>query len=36
MNVRLRTVDRPLDPASGITTTARFVVDAGRAGPQDA
>jgi alkaline phosphatase D len=36
MHVRLQTVDRPLDPASAITTTARFVVDAGRAGPHDA
>ena len=36
MNVRLQTVDRPLDPASGLTTTAKFVVDAGRAGPHDA
>jgi len=36
MNVRLQTVDRPLDPASGITTAARFVVDAARPGPHDA
>ena len=36
MNVRLQTVDRPLDPASGITTTARFAVEADRAGPHDA
>jgi alkaline phosphatase D len=36
MSARLQTVDRPLDPASGLTATARFVVDAGRAGPQDA
>ena len=36
MDVRLQTVDRPLDPASGITTTAHFVVDAGRPGPHDA
>jgi alkaline phosphatase D len=33
MNVRLQTVDNPLDPASGITTTARFVVDPKRPGP---
>ena len=31
--VRLQTVDRPLDPASGITTSARFVVELGRPGP---
>ncbi|MEO5880833.1 MAG: alkaline phosphatase D family protein [Caldimonas sp.] len=36
MNVRLQTVDRPLDPASGITTTARFFVESGRPGPHDA
>ena len=36
MSVRLQTVDRPLDPASGITTTARFVVDPSRPGPLDA
>jgi alkaline phosphatase D len=33
MKVRLQTVDNPLDPASGITTTARFVVDQKRPGP---
>jgi alkaline phosphatase D len=31
--VRLQTVDRPLDPDSGITTAARFVVEPGRPGP---
>ena len=31
--VRLQAVDRPLDPDSGITTAARFVVEAGRPGP---
>ena len=31
--VRLRAVDRPLDPDSGITTAARFVVEAGHPGP---
>ena len=36
MSVRLQTVDRPLDPASGITTTARFMVDPARPGPIDA
>ena len=33
MKVRLQTVDNPLDPASAITTTARFVVDPKRPGP---
>ncbi|MEO8523518.1 MAG: alkaline phosphatase D family protein [Caldimonas sp.] len=33
LKVRLQTVDNPLDPASGITTTARFVVDPKRPGP---
>jgi alkaline phosphatase D len=33
LRVRLRSVDRPVDPASGITTVARFVVDPGRPGP---
>ncbi|MGZ5714527.1 MAG: alkaline phosphatase D family protein [Caldimonas sp.] len=36
LRVRLQTVDRPLDPASGITTTARFVVDPSRPGPLEA
>ena len=36
LRVKLQTVDRPLDPASGITTAARFVVDADRPGPHDA
>ena len=33
MSARVQTVDNPLDPASGMTTTARFVVDPKRAGP---
>ena len=33
--LRVQTVDRPLYPASGITTTARFAVDAGPPGPDD-
>jgi alkaline phosphatase D len=33
LRVRLQTVDRPVDPQSGITTVARFVVDAKRPGP---
>ncbi|MEP7300365.1 MAG: alkaline phosphatase D family protein [Caldimonas sp.] len=33
LRVRLQTVDNPLDPASGITTAARYVVDAARPGP---
>ena len=32
LQARLRVVDDPLDPASGIRTAARFVVEAGRAG----
>jgi alkaline phosphatase D len=36
LRVKLQTVDRPLDPASGITTAARFVVDADLPGPHDA
>ncbi|MGZ5129740.1 MAG: alkaline phosphatase D family protein [Caldimonas sp.] len=36
LRVRLQTVDRPLDPASGITTTARFVVDPSQPGPIEA
>jgi alkaline phosphatase D len=31
--VRLQVVDRPADPASAISTAARFVVDAGQPGP---
>jgi alkaline phosphatase D len=34
--VQLRVVDDPLDPASGIATAARFVVDAARPGPVSA
>ena len=33
VSVRLQTVDRPLDPDSGVTTAARFVVEAGHPGP---
>ena len=33
LQVSLQTVDRPLDPASGITTVARFTVDPARPGP---
>jgi alkaline phosphatase D len=33
VSVRLQTVDRPLDPDSGITTAARFVVESGHPGP---
>jgi alkaline phosphatase D len=33
LRVRLQTVDRPVDPQSGITTAARFVVDAAQPGP---
>jgi alkaline phosphatase D len=33
VGVRLQTVDRPLDPDSGLTTAARFIVEAGRPGP---
>ncbi len=36
LQVRLETVDRPIDPASSITTVASFVVDARRPGPVDA
>jgi alkaline phosphatase D len=32
LRAALQVVDRPLDPDSGITTAARFVVDAGRPG----
>ena len=32
LEVRLRVVDQPRDPASGITTAARFVVDAAKPG----
>jgi hypothetical protein len=30
--VQVRVIDNALDPASGITTAARFVVDAARPG----
>ena len=30
---RLQVVDRPLDPASAVTTAARYVVEAARPGP---
>jgi len=33
LRAALQVVDRPLDPESGITTAARFVVAAGRPGP---
>jgi alkaline phosphatase D len=33
VGVRLQTIDRPLDPQSGMTTSARFVVEHGRPGP---
>ena len=33
LRAAVHVVDRPLDPASGITTAARFVVDAARPGP---
>ena len=33
LRASVEVVDRPLDPASGVTTAARFVVDAGRPGP---
>jgi alkaline phosphatase D len=36
LQVRLRVVDNALDPASGITTAASFVVDANRPGAQAA
>ena len=34
LRARLRVVDDPLDPASGVRTAARFVVAAGRAGAE--
>ena len=33
LQAQIRVVDNALDPASGITTAARFVVDAARPGP---
>jgi alkaline phosphatase D len=33
LRAALQVVDRPLDSESGITTAARFVVEAGRPGP---
>ena len=36
LKASLRSVDRPADPASGITTVARFVVDPARPGPVSA
>ena len=36
LRARLQSVDRPADPASGITTVASFVVDAARPGAQSA
>jgi alkaline phosphatase D len=33
ISMRVQVVDRPTDPASGLTTAARFVVEAGRPGP---
>ena len=33
LRASLDVVDRPADPASSISTAARFVVDAGRPGP---
>ncbi|MEO6744197.1 MAG: alkaline phosphatase, partial [Caldimonas sp.] len=32
LEAQLRVVDRPLDPASGVTTAARFVVDPAKPG----
>jgi hypothetical protein len=34
--MQVRAVDNALDPASGITTAARFVVDAAKPGAQAA
>lgn len=34
LRARLQVVERPLDPQSGVTTAARFVVEAGRPGVQ--
>lgn len=36
LQVQLRVVDQPDDPASAVRTAARFVVEAGRPGPQRA
>jgi alkaline phosphatase D len=36
LQAQIRVVDDALDPSSGITTAARFVVDAGRPGAQPA
>lgn len=36
LRASLKVVDRPLDPASEVTTAARFVVDAARPGPRPA
>ena len=36
LQVQLRTLDDARDPASGLRTTARFVVEAGKPGPQAA
>ena len=34
LRASIEVVDKPLDPASGVTTAARFVVEPGRPGPQ--
>jgi alkaline phosphatase D len=36
LQVQLRVVEQPNDPASAVRTAARFVVEAGRPGPQRA
>ena len=36
LRANLRVVERPVDPASGVVTAARFVVDAARPGPRPA
>jgi alkaline phosphatase D len=36
LRARVQVVDRPADPASAVTTAARFVVEAGRPGPRAA
>jgi alkaline phosphatase D len=36
ISMRVQVVDRPADPASGLTTAARFVVEAGVPGPRAA
>jgi hypothetical protein len=36
LQVQLRVVDHADDPASAVRTAARFVVEAGRPGPQRA